>query len=198
MVGFARVDNGRQDAAVIQILVVIFEMRVQKLVQNVRIRLGQPLAHKAARVFRSRHTAGVDQAVQRRAVKGGKIRLTRFELRQLLRRIVNERGKLGALLFGNGCAEHAVGFLPDDAGGVAENVRERVRLAVQIAHEMFRRLRQLQNGLQVDDLGRRCRARRIFLREEREEFVLGTGRLQTGTSLLKMNVVNIVPYSLRM
>ena len=64
----AIVDDGRQDPPVIEILIVIFKMRVKQFVDNIRKPLRQALADIAARIFDS--SAGRHQSTDK--VSGGK------------------------------------------------------------------------------------------------------------------------------
>ena len=70
-----------------------------------------------------------------------------LQLRQLLRGVIDERGEFGALGAGQFICQHAVYFFLDDTRGVAEDVRERVGLAVQVAHEMLGGFGQAQDRL---------------------------------------------------
>ena len=68
-------------------------------------------------------------------------------------RIVDERAEVGLFLVGEVVAENLVNVLAHHARAVVEDVHERLVFAVEVAHEVLGALRQVKDGLEIDDLG---------------------------------------------
>ena len=105
---------------------------------------------------------------------------------ELFVRIVDERAQLALLLLGKGAGENLVHVLAHHARAVVEDVQERLVLTVKVAHEMLGALGQVEDGLQVDDLGEHRLLRGELLGEQAEvlEGLIGaTGRVH-GDSFL--------------
>ena len=74
-------------------------------------------------------------------------------LLQLFRRVVDQCAETAALTFRHGAVEDIIHLFPDDAGAVIENMLKRLRLAVQIAHEMLGALGEVTERVEADQRG---------------------------------------------
>ena len=73
----------------------------------------------------------------------------------LLARVVDERAQLALFVKGERVAKDLVDMLAHDARAVVEDVHKGFVLAVHVAHEMLGALGQVENGREVNDLGKR-------------------------------------------
>ena len=128
-------------------------MRVQQLVDDVGVVARDGLAHLGSGVAAGQGPGDLQQPVQHRLVPGRRVAMRRAHERELLMRVVDERAQLPCLLAGEGGAEDLIHVLAHHARAVAEDVYERLVLAVQVAHEVLGALGQVEDGLQIDDLG---------------------------------------------
>ena len=82
--------------------------------------------------------------------------------------VVDERAELGLLVHGELELEGRLDALADDARAVVEDVLEGLVLAVDVRDEVLGALRQVEDGLEVDDLGVDGLGRRELLRKKLE------------------------------
>ena len=73
-----------------------------------------------------------------------------------LARVVNQRAQLALFVKGESVAKNFVNMLADNARAVVEDVHKGFVLAMHIAHKMLGALGQVEDGRQIDDLGK-CR-----------------------------------------
>ncbi len=73
--------------------------------------------------------------------------------RELLMRVVDEGAQVALFLLGELVAEDIVHVLAHHARAGVEDMQERLVFTVQVAHEMLGALGQVEECLQVDDLG---------------------------------------------
>ena len=151
--GAADIDDGGDDVLVIIALVCILVVGVDQLVDDVGIFRRHGFAHLGARVLGADQTAHFNEPVEGDAVPLPHILGDALNLLQLLLRIVDQRGQLVALAAGHGGAEQILHLFAHHAGGGDENMLECLVLAVHVGDKVLRALGQVQNGLQVDDLG---------------------------------------------
>ena len=160
LIGAAIFDDAADDLAVVEVLVVVLEVGVEQLIQNVAAAGGQAGPDVLPGVFGGDETADVDEAEQGLAVPLFQrllVGAALLELGQLLVRVINEGRQLGAGILRHRIPQHDVHLLPDDAGGGVQDMYERLVLAVQVTHEVFGALGQLEQRLRADDLaGSRC------------------------------------------
>ena len=92
------------------------------------------------------------------------------QLGHLFLRIVDDGGEGVPLIDRQLIGQEGVDLFPDGTGGAVHDMDEGLVFAVDVRHEMLRRLRQVQDGIEVDDLGG-CRLfGRIFLPEQTQIF----------------------------
>ena len=130
----------------------VLKVGVQQLVDDMPAVDRQAFAHMVAGVLAGDEPAQLNQPQQVFAVPGIQVVLLRFQLRQFLRRIVDQGGQLCPVGGGHRLAQHHVDLFADNARRAVEDVDERLVLAVQVAHKMFGALGQAGQGFQVDDL----------------------------------------------
>ena len=99
----------------------------------------------------------------------------------LLARVVDERGERALLRRRERIAEHLVDFKTHVARPVAQDMRERLVLTVNVGCEELGALRKVQNRAQVDDLGGRLRRRGKRFRKKLQVALFGD--VQRRTSL---------------
>ena len=73
----------------------------------------------------------------------------------LLARIVDERAQLALLIEGERVAKDFVDMFAHDARAVVEDVHKGFVLAMHVAHKMLGALGQVEDGREIDDLGKR-------------------------------------------
>ena len=151
-VGNAGLDNAVDDAFKVLTLIGIVLVGVDELFNNIGIFLRQPGAHFDTGVFVRRLAADGHKAVDRHAVPGIGVRRGS----ELPLGVIEQPRERVFLLLAEKVAEAVVDLVVDRAGGIFQDVGKVCILAVDIAHEMLGRFRQLQNGLQPHDLRRRC------------------------------------------
>ena len=84
---------------------------------------------------------------------------------QLALRIINESGQTFFILTADGVAEFLVDLTAHGTGAVFQDMVELFIFPVNVRQKMFRSLRQVQNGLQIDDLCSGCRLCFVLVRE---------------------------------
>ena len=169
----AVLDDAAHDLPIIQVFVVVLKMGVEQLVQDIAAAGRQALPHMVAGVFGRYQPTDVNEPQQGVGVPlvqlffaGAAV----LELRQLFVGVVDQGGQLSTGLFRDGLPQHQVHFFTDDPGGRVQNVDKGFVFAVQVAHEMFGALGQLEQGLCTDDLAGRRSLRRVIPREQGQIF----------------------------
>ena len=153
VVGAARADDGADDDVEVGLLVVVVGTLVQQLFYNIGILLGQALAHLRAGVFRRDTAADGDKLVECGlviVVEGALVLLDQF---QFLFGIINERAQVLLLLLAQGIAKEVVDLALDITRSVAQHVLEGFVLTVEVGQEVLGRLGQMEDSLEVDNLG---------------------------------------------
>ena len=115
---------------------------------------GHRLTHMLARVLDRADLAHLNQPVNRQAIPLFIHHALLFEHGQLLVRIVDQGAEHIALMTGQKVTVQIPDFALDDAAGVMQNMQECRMLAVQVGEKMLRALGQMQDRLQMCDLGR--------------------------------------------
>ena len=182
-----RLQNRGDDALMVaHAVVVLVGVRVQQLVDDVGVVARDGLAHLGARVAARKRARDREQPVEHGLVPRRRVLVRAAGELELFVRIVDERAQLALLLLGKGAGEDLVHVLAHHARAVVEDVQERLVLTVKVAHEMLGALGQVEDGLQVDDLGEHRLLRGELLGEQAEvlEGLIGaTGRVH-GDSFL--------------
>jgi len=141
---------------------------VEKLVDDVGVLDGHRLADLGARV-RAREMAGETYEPHERdgvpLLSGVALVVNSSELGL---GVVDERAEVGLLVLGDLELEGRLHTLADDAGAVVEDVLEGLVLAVDVRDEVLGALGQVEDGLEVDDLGVDRLGGRELLREKLE------------------------------
>ena len=157
VLGGVGLQDGIDDALVIaHAVVVLVWVRVQQLIDDVGEIVRDGLADLRARVAAGEPARDGNETVEHGLVPGGGVQARAAHELDLLTRVVDERAQVALFLLGERVAEVLVHVLADDAGAVVEDVQEGLVLAMQVAHEVLGALGQVENGLQVDDLGEHC------------------------------------------
>ena len=169
----AVLDDAAHDLPIIQVFVVVLKMGVEQLVQDIAAAGRQALPHMVAGVFGRYQPTDVNEPQQGVGVPlvqlffaGAAV----LELRQLFVGVVDQGGQLRTGLFRDGIPQHQVHFFTDDTGSGVQDVDKGFVFAVQVAHEMFGALGQLEQGLCTDDLAGRRSLRRVIPREQGQIF----------------------------
>ena len=139
---------------------------MQQLLDDVGILLGEALAHLRAGVFRRDIATEDDQATERCGVELVEVRLRATHQLELLLGVVDQGAELANLLGREALTEELLDFALDVTRGVADDVLEGLVLTMQVGQEMLRRLRQVEDCLQVDDFGRHTRHGREVARKK--------------------------------
>ena len=116
-------------------------------------------------------------------IKGRHVAFLLFDQVQLFLRVVDEGGQGAALLRAHIAPEGLVNFQLDDPRGVLQDMGEGGVLPVDIADEMLGALGQVQDGLQVDNLGGGLLDVAVALAEQAQVFQFGLGEFH-GDSFL--------------
>ena len=169
----AVLDDAAHDLPIIQVFVVVLKMGVEQLVQDIAAAGRQALPHMVAGVFGRYQPTDVNEPQQgvgvplvQRFLAGAAV----LELRQLFVGVVDQGGQLRTGLFRDGLPQHQVHFFADDTGSGVQDVDKGFVFAVQVAHEMFGALGQLEQSLCADDLAGRRSLRRVIPREQGQIF----------------------------
>lgn len=163
--GLLDLDDGADDVLVIVVLVDLFRMGMQELLNDIGIVRRQGLPDLRARIARADRTADLDQAVECDAVPlFGGVDLG-AELGKLFLGVIDQRGQLVQLGMRHGILEKQIQTLADHAGARVEKVEKGLVLAVNIRDKVFTALRQVQDRLQIDDFGAGCAQRGILPRK---------------------------------
>lgn len=149
-----RLQHGIDDALMVpHAIVVLIGMRVQQLVDDVRIVVRDGLAYLGARIATRKRPGHGKQLIEHRLVPPACIQMLAADEGDLLARVIDERAQVALLLLIERVAENLVHMFAHHARAVVKDVHERIVFAVQIAHEMLGTLGEIENGLEIDDLG---------------------------------------------
>ena len=150
----ARLEDGLDDALVVDVAVgLLAAARVEELVDDVGVGHGHGLPHLGARVGVREVTGELDELHKGRAVPRGRVLALLLDALELLVGVVDEGAELGLLAGGELVAEDRFDALADDARAVVDDVVELLRVAVDVGDEVLGGLGQVEDGLEVDDLG---------------------------------------------
>ena len=154
VVGAAGVDDRADDALVVgQALLSLVVGGVEELVDDVGVFDGHGLADLRARVGAREASRQAHEAHEVYGVPlPGEASLL-AQAAQLHVGVVDQGAEVGLLLGGELELEGGAHPLADDAGAVVEDVLEGVVLAVDVGDEVLGALGQVEDGLEVDDLG---------------------------------------------
>ena len=165
----AGVHNGVDDALVVALaLLALAGGGMEELVDDVGVLDGHGLAHLGARVGVREVARQAHEPHEGDGVPFGGCRSRRFEPPQLAVGVVDEGAEVCLLVMGELKAEGCRHALSDDARAVVEDVLEGVILAVDVRDKVLGALGQVEDGLEVDDLGVGRLRRGELLREELE------------------------------
>ena len=150
----ARLEDGLNDALVVDVAVgLLAAARVEELVDDVGVGHGHGLPHLGARVGVREVAGELDELHEGRAVPRGRVLALLLDALELLVGVVDEGAELGLLAGGELVAEDRLDALADDARAVVDDVVELLRVAVDVGDEVLGGLGQVEDGLEVDDLG---------------------------------------------
>ena len=149
----AGLPDGIQNFGMIHIPVLIFvRLGMEQFVQHITEIFRHGLTYFGTGVLGRQKPRQPQQAAQGRFGPGLRHQPHFNQHIQFLFGIINQCTKVLAVPVIHALGKKHVHFFPDDAGAVVQNVVKGFVLPVQVAHEMFRALGQIDDGLQVDDL----------------------------------------------
>lgn len=152
----AGLQDGLHDALVIaHAIVVLVRVRVQQLVDDIGVIAWDGLTHLGARITARKRAGNHNELVKHRLVPGGRVLALAADQLDLLARVVDERAQLALLVKGERFAKNLVDMLAHDARAVVEDVHKGFVLAMHVAHKMLSAFGQVEDGREVDDLGKR-------------------------------------------
>ena len=156
VVALLELEQGVDDLLVVEYLIVVLvALGVQQLVQDVAVGRRHRLAHLGAGVLGGEQLCQVDQALQHKAVPLLAAAPLLPDLFELFLRVVDQCAQAGTLHRGQRLGKQHVHLFPDDAGGIVEDVLEGLIFPVQVAHKMLGAFGQVEDGREIDDLGKR-------------------------------------------
>ena len=156
VVGAGGLQDGLHDALVIaHAIVILVRVRVQQLVDDIGVVARDGLTHLGARIAARKRAGDHDELVKHRLVPGGRVLALAADQLDLLARVVDERAQLALLVKGERFAKDFVDMLAHDARAVVEDVHKGFVLAMHVAHKMLSAFGQVEDGREVDDLGKR-------------------------------------------
>ena len=126
---------------------------MEQLVDDVGVGDGHGLADLRARVEPRQQTGDADEPHQVLGIPCLACEAAVVGSPQLLVGIVDARAEVRLLGSGELPLEHGAHTLPYDARAVVEDVDEGLVLAMDVTHEVLGALGQVEDGLEVDDLG---------------------------------------------
>ena len=126
---------------------------MKELLDDVGILLGKGLSHARAGVFRRYRLEHLDELMECDIIEILHIGLIRLGVFELALRIVDESAEVADVLLAQRRAEYLRHLSADVARGVAQYMGERLVLSMEVGHEMLRALRQVEDGLEIYDLG---------------------------------------------
>ena len=130
-------------------------MRVQQLVDDVGVIARDGLTHLGARIAARKRAGNHDELVEHGLVPGGGVLAPAADQLDLLARVVDERAQLALFVKGERVAKDLVDMFAHDTRAVVEDVHKGFVLAVHVAHKMLGAFGQVENGREIDDLGKR-------------------------------------------
>ena len=130
-------------------------MRVQQLVDDVGVIARDGLTHLGARIAARKRAGNHDELVEHCLVPGGGVLAPAADQLDLLARVVDERAQLALFVKGERVAKDLVDMFAHDARAVVEDVHKGFVLAVHVAHKMLGAFGQVENGREIDNLGKR-------------------------------------------
>ena len=136
-------------------IVVLVRMRVQQLVDDVGVIARDGLTHFGARIAARKRAGNHDELVEHGLVPGGGVLAPAADKIDLLARIVDERAQLALFVKGERVAKDLVDMFAHDTRAVVEDVHKGFVLAVHVAHKMLGAFGQVENGREIDNLGKR-------------------------------------------
>ena len=173
--------DARDDAVVVaHAVVALVGVRVQELVDDVGVVARDRLPDLRSGVAARERPGHGDEVPERGAVPGGGVGVGGAHKPEFLVRIIYKRAQVGPLALTHGLAEHDLDMLPYHPRAVVQDVHEGLVLTVQIAHEVLGALGEVQDGLQVDDLGEDGLLGGELLGQERQVLQGLRGRLRIG------------------
>ena len=170
----ADLDDGVEDIIVIFFLIMKVEVDVDELIDDVSVLRGKGLTDFRTGILRGDDVRELDEVVEGLMVEGGLVVDVFQELLHLFFRVVDDGGEGVPLIDCQLIGEQAVDLFPDGTGGAVHDVDEGLVFAVDVRHEMFRGLRQVQDGVEVDDLGGGGLFRRVFFAEQPQALTYNT------------------------
>ena len=130
-------------------------MRVQQLVDDVGVIARDGLTHLGAGIAARKRAGNHNELVEHGLVPGGRVLVLAADQLDLLARVVDERAQLALFVKGERVAKDLVDMLAYDARAVVEDVHEGFVFAMQVAHKVLGALGQVEDGREIDDLGKR-------------------------------------------
>ena len=134
-------------------LVVVVGPLVKQFLDDVAEVIGQRLAHLGAGVFRRDVATDLDELVNGDVIPVVHILLHGLHQFEFLLGVVDESAEFLLLGLANGVAEDFGDFALDVARSILDYVLKGLMLAVKVGEEVLGPLRQVEDGLQVDDFG---------------------------------------------
>ena len=126
---------------------------IHQLIDNIGIALRDSQPHLVAGILHGNPAAQGNQPVQRDAVPLVQILFLVCHHGKLLLRVIDQRGQFIAVTLGQAVPEQLIQFLLDFTGAGVQQMQKGLILTMDIGDKMLRTLRQVQNCLQIDDLG---------------------------------------------
>ena len=165
---FANLDDSGNNIVVIFPFIVERKVSVQQLVDDIGVFRRQRFTNFGTGVFGRYDMADLNKIIQRPLIKCRLILNVWKQFFQFLFRVVDEGSQCSTFLLREFIREKHVNFLPDGTRGASHNMGEGLILTMDIRHEMFCRLGQVHNGIQVDDFRSHRLLRWILLPEQAE------------------------------
>ena len=157
-------DDRVYDLVIVGLFVLNLRLLRDQLFDDIGEILWQRLAHLGSGIFRGHPLGDLYQTMQGDLIPvldGAFILLLQHDL-QLFARIIDQRRQTLLVFYAQRVAKLLVDLAPHGAGTVFQHVVELLILSVDIRHKVFRALGQIQDCLQIDDLRRSLRDRRIL------------------------------------
>ena len=146
-------DDGVEDAAVIVVLVLARRSLVQQLLNDICELAWQRLAYLGAGIFRRHPSQHLHKLVESDVVDVLHVRFLLAHQLEFLARIVDEGTELVDVVLPHVRGEEFVHLALDVSRSVLEDMAERLVFAVNVGHEVLGAFGQIEDSLQVDDLG---------------------------------------------
>ncbi len=125
-----------------ELRIICLRTRVHELRDDRLVALRRKGTHLRSRVFITHELRQLEQLRQIAPVPVRRITTIRRDLLDFLLRIVDQRQESRLFLLAEPLAEHILHLLADDSGAIVQYMEKGRILAVQVAHEMLRSLRQ--------------------------------------------------------